>query len=188
MKIKVESCRNKKVKTLTADIDISKNDFFVILKNCGNDLELLAKNDNLLNVLLEENEFPDDKTIALEHSFADKIVKQDLYIGTFSYGEWKEDGAYYVGGYIFLFGIKNDDKYIYKILHQRYYEDELDKYGSFTFIDGHTNYFTTNMKQKLRKKPMMMPVFSSDIFSLLNNIEEISNIKEIKEVLDKNQD
>ena len=40
MKIKVESCRNKKVKTLTADIDISKNDFFVLLKNCGNDLEL----------------------------------------------------------------------------------------------------------------------------------------------------
>lgn len=188
MKIKVENCRNKKLKSLSADVNVSKEEFFAALKESKGDLEILAQNELLLDSKLEETEFTDDKTIALEHSFHDRIVKQDIYIGIFSYGEWKEDGMYYIGGYVFLVSIKNGEKYNYKLLHQRYYEDELDKYGSFTLIDGHTNYFTTNMKQKLRKKPMMMPVFSSDILSLLDNIENISTIKEIKEILDNNQD
>ena len=188
MKIKVENCKNKNLKSLSADVDISKEAFFSMLRENKGDLDTFANDKKLLNAKLEESEFLDDKAIILEHSFHDRIVKQDLYVGTFSYGEWKEDGSYYIGGYIFLVSIRDDDRYKYKLLHQRYYEDELDKYGSFTFIDGYTNYFTTNMKQKLRKKPMMMPVFSSDILSLLDNIEGISNIKEIKEILDKNQD
>jgi len=184
MKIKIECCRNKKIKTVIADVDLTKKDIFNIAKNVRGNLDSLLNSDFFKNCELLEKDFGDDEAISLEHSFYDRIVRQDMYIGSFSYGEWKEDGSYYVGGFIFLFAIKDNEKYKYKFMHQRYYEDELDKYGSFAFIDGQTNYFTTNLKQKMRKKPMVMPIFSSDIWSLLDNIEEISSIKEIKEILD----
>lgn len=186
MKVKIETYRSKLFQSLVRDVELTKEDIFAIIRKNKGDLSKIVLEEEFKDTFIESSELPNDWIVPLEVNFYDKIVMQDLYVGVFSYGEWKDESSYYLGGYVLLIGVKEGDQYNYKFLHQRYYEDELDKYGSFMLIDGHTNYFRTNMKQKMRKKPMLVPVFSSDVLSLLDHFEEIHSIKDVKEILEKN--
>lgn len=164
---KFEYCRYGKLSTKEIDDEMSKE------KIIESFVDFVKKEKK------EEVMFENSRIENLSNNFFNRICGYNFYFGKFSYGEWKNQGEYFVGGYFYLISEKVDDRYEYVLIHQKYCEDDFDRFGVFILHKGFCDIYNSESEDTVKKKTLLISPSSFDEAEMLKNLNNISSISDI---------